>query len=167
MAKTGTCAYRASVLTIEYVFPESWYADEHRPSDMLTVPACSPCNGNYDRVEKKLFLPLLIRCLPVRSSNERLDRSKQAPRRTNATASIAKNGPNRSSDVRVSRVRKRTLRRHGLPWGVRSQSSSPRPTSVWKVHRPFLRGCYCALIYNEVGPFSPAARAPAEDREVP
>lgn len=61
--KKGTCAYCAAedvVLTIEHVFPESWYPDEHPPSAMLTVPACSPCNANYDRTEKKLFLPLVI-----------------------------------------------------------------------------------------------------------
>jgi len=63
MSKTGTCAYCAAedvVLTVEHVFPESWYPDDHKPSAMLTVPACSPCNGRYDRVEKKLFLPLLL-----------------------------------------------------------------------------------------------------------
>ena len=58
-----TCAYCAAVnvvLTTEHVFPESWYPDNHRPSEMLTVPACSPCNANYDRFEKKLFLPLVV-----------------------------------------------------------------------------------------------------------
>jgi hypothetical protein len=59
----GTCAYCAAenvALTIEHVFPESWYPDEHFPSKMLTVPACSPCNAAYDQVEKKLFLPLAV-----------------------------------------------------------------------------------------------------------
>jgi hypothetical protein len=63
MSNTGTCAYCAAenvVLTVEHIFPESWHPDDHLPSAMLTVPACSPCNGNYDRVEKKLFLPLVI-----------------------------------------------------------------------------------------------------------
>ncbi len=63
MTKKGTCAYCAAedvVLTIEHMFPESWYPDAHPPSAMLTVPACSPCNANYDRTEKKLFLPLVI-----------------------------------------------------------------------------------------------------------
>jgi hypothetical protein len=61
VTKKGTCAYCGSddvVLTIEHVFPESWYPDDYLPSKTLTVPACNPCNANYDKVEKKLFLPL-------------------------------------------------------------------------------------------------------------
>jgi hypothetical protein len=59
----GTCAYCAAenvALTIEHVFPESWYPDEHFPSKMLTVPACGPCNAAFDQVEKRLFLPLAV-----------------------------------------------------------------------------------------------------------
>ena len=58
----GTCAYcaRSGVRSeTEHVFPESWYPDGFPRSAMLVVPACRPCNGNYGRIEERMFLPLV------------------------------------------------------------------------------------------------------------
>ncbi len=63
MQERGTCAYCGTegvLLTIEHVFPESWYPDGTAPSTMLTVPACGPCNAAYDKIEKRMFAPLAL-----------------------------------------------------------------------------------------------------------
>jgi hypothetical protein len=62
MAK-GTCAYCAKSeveIEVEHVFPESWYPDGFPPSEMLTVPSCRKCNGDYGRIEERLFLRLAL-----------------------------------------------------------------------------------------------------------
>src|SRR5580698_2863276 len=58
---TGICAHcgETAEITIEHVFPESWYPDEFRPSEMLTVPACQPCNHGSGRNEGRVFLDLV------------------------------------------------------------------------------------------------------------
>lgn len=61
--KRGMCAYCGAEnveLTIEHVFPESWYPDDTARSAMLTVPACSACNARFDKIEKPMFLPLAL-----------------------------------------------------------------------------------------------------------
>ena len=58
IAKRGTCAFCTTtdvMLTIEHVFPQSWYPDAFAAADMLTVPACSPCNHRSGQIEGRLF----------------------------------------------------------------------------------------------------------------
>ena len=57
----GICAYCGATevaITIEHVSPESWYPDNFGRAEMLTVPACSPCNHRYGQLEERMFLPL-------------------------------------------------------------------------------------------------------------
>lgn len=62
MAKRGVCPYCAAEdvpLTIEHVFPESWYPDGVRQEDMFKGPACGPCNHSHGKIENRLFLTLI------------------------------------------------------------------------------------------------------------
>lgn len=59
--KIGTCAYCGAdgvEVTDDHVFPDSWYPDDHPPSERLLVPSCSPCNHRYGQLEERMFLPL-------------------------------------------------------------------------------------------------------------
>ncbi|MEO7735847.1 MAG: hypothetical protein ABIY55_33135 [Kofleriaceae bacterium] len=61
--KLGTCVYCcASPVKVEdeHVFPSSWYPDGTPPSTMLIVPACRRCNGDFGRVEERMFLTLAM-----------------------------------------------------------------------------------------------------------
>jgi hypothetical protein len=62
MEKRGACPYCAAEdveLTIEHVFPESWYPDGFSQADMFKGPACKPCNHSHGKIEGRLFLTLV------------------------------------------------------------------------------------------------------------
>lgn len=95
---TGTCAYCGAAdvaITIEHVFPESWYPDNFVRAEMLTVPACSPCNHRYGQLEERMFLPLVL-SLPTDP------RTKALVARASRTAN-----PSAGRDERDSKIRRR------------------------------------------------------------
>lgn len=130
MSKTGTCAYCATtdvVLTIEHVFPQSWYPDDHPPSAMLTVTACSPCNGAYDRIEKKLFLPLVMSLPTDPRTDSILERAIRSAEAAAGKSERDREHRQKKAEAffrRTKIVGEKLLSRHrGRPWADRSRPS--------------------------------------------
>lgn len=67
IAKRGTCcqcAVEDVELTVEHVFPESWYPDDHPQSEMLKAPSCRPCNQRLGESEHRVQLALAMMLRP-------------------------------------------------------------------------------------------------------
>jgi hypothetical protein len=60
----------------EHVFARSWYPK--LPPNVLTVPSCRRCNGNYGRLEERLFLPLVMAMPPGPLTNPLMKRALRA-----------------------------------------------------------------------------------------
>lgn len=168
------CGATGVAVTIEHVFPESWYPDEFPPSQMLTVPSCPACNHGRGQQEQSVFLPLVSTLPPDSRTASLVDRALRSA------------DPNAGRNAEDSAYRRRTgeallgratiippgssvpdaLWMRGGPQsgqvgetadGTRVEGMVALPLPHERVARvivKFLRGCYYA-VYSEPLPQKP------------
>jgi hypothetical protein len=164
-SRDESCAYctRSGLkMEAEHVFPESWYPDGFPRASMVLVPACRKCNGDYGRIEERMFLPLVgglpyddpairsiidraLRGADPNAANDARDVSYRGARRRSIQRRFELIGPNEHPQTVVWTPAARTLSNVRTPAGLVARGTPAvrfDPEDLSALGVKFLKGCY-------------------------
>jgi hypothetical protein len=159
-----------SELTIEHVFPRSWYPDGHPENEMLKAPSCRTCNQRLGKSEERVLLPLIttlhpeprttsiwertLRSIDAKVARDERDAGARHKRGTNFVERISIRDPGDTSgalwtpqDQPIGTF----VTESGIQFRAHLTTEIPWP-DLEAVGIKFLRGCY----YEHTGAVVPA-----------